>query len=107
MLSITDLIFHISPATRHRYIALATGAGIIVWMVIAIFGFAFQCRPSALNMITSGQCVNREAFYTFIAIFNLGLELSLVLQPAILTWGLNMSLSRRLTVVTCFLGRLL
>lgn len=107
MLSITDLIFHISPVSRHRYVALATGVGIIIWMAIAIFGFAFQCRPSAVNLFTSGECINREAFCTFIAMFNLCLELSLVLQPTILTWALNMPISRRITVVTCFLGRLL
>ena len=77
----------------------------IIWTVVAVTGFAFQCKfPHTWDFVQE-KCFDKKAFYTIIAVFNMIIEVGLVLQPAVVVWNLQLATKKKVIVILCFFGR--
>ena len=105
MLSTSQLVLNLSPQTSHRIVSWSISGATIVWTLVAVFSFAFQCGlPNTWDFV-NGQCYNQKALYTFIASANLVVELGLILQPTVVIWNLQLALRHKLKIIACFCGR--
>ncbi|KAF1935602.1 hypothetical protein EJ02DRAFT_516335 [Clathrospora elynae] len=61
---------HLQPHSRSKLVVNGLLCIIGLWTLVSILGLAFQCKIPYTWTITSSQCFNQSAFWTFVEIFN-------------------------------------
>ncbi|KAG4034539.1 hypothetical protein MFRU_003g04980 [Monilinia fructicola] len=105
-LSILVFIRSLTPNRLHRNLDTLSIILAVSWGITAGFGLAFQCdTPQTWNSLQN-ECMNRLAFFTCVEIFNILLDLVLMLLPILVIWNLKLSLNPKLVVISCFVPRI-
>ncbi|CAD6448045.1 e8905f50-b32e-4ff6-b4b1-9f5601b63a41 [Sclerotinia trifoliorum] len=100
-----DLLVVISPNVIHTRIKTILESLISTWCIGSIFALAFQCNlPKPRNSI-NGVCHDRAAFWRSVAALNIITDIALVALQVVMMRNLQMSLKKRLIVLSCFGSR--
>lgn len=81
------------------YIFLAI---IVTYYIIILFVKAFTCTPISLSWHlghAEGSCLNRAAIIIADSVISVTTDLAILLFPIALTWGLQMSVSKKLHII--------
>ncbi|RDW56656.1 hypothetical protein BP6252_14069 [Coleophoma cylindrospora] len=97
----------LSPTSTYSTIVKACKALVALWGVGAELAIAFQCSAPSFWSILSTKCFNQIAFWDFIGVMDILTDIAMIFLPAILVWSLQMSQSKKLTVVLAFGTRVL
>jgi hypothetical protein len=89
----------------HQLLILTTFAAAGCWGIVAVFSLLFQCSAPNFWQVLGNECVDRVALFTVIETLNALLDIVLITLPAIITWGLQIRLARRVVLVSTFLTR--
>ena len=75
------------------------------FFVCTIISTCLICRPISYtwDQSTKGTCGNQKSLELFIGIFNLLLDVALVILPMPVLWGLQMAISKKV-VLSCMFG---
>ena len=106
-MSVISLIWNITPVSSHRRSAQIVFAATLLWTTTALFGLAFQCHLPRPWDIANNVCIDRIAFYTFVEVLQMIIDLALIIIPFAIVWKLKLKTMPKLTVMGCFLGRIL
>jgi hypothetical protein len=106
-LSIVGFIFALTPDVTHRRVAGAIFSVAGVWMLVSVFGFAFQCDVPHTWKFLGNKCIKRLSFYTFVEVLNVLLDLMLALFPSFIIFGLQLDQKRKIITIGFFMSRLL
>ncbi|OJJ45844.1 hypothetical protein ASPZODRAFT_133712 [Penicilliopsis zonata CBS 506.65] len=77
------------------------GGAILVWAFTAEFAVAFQCQ---LPRPWTGQCFDRDAWWTYFAVNNMLIEAALIVLPALLV--IRLQTAKKKAALICFLLRI-
>ncbi|CRG90045.1 hypothetical protein PISL3812_07086 [Talaromyces islandicus] len=93
LIKLTIILFYrrvfITP--EFRFVANTLSIGCILWAIVALLGFALQCRPLSRqwDSTVSGTCDNQIAFIEGIQGINIFLDVSIFAVPWPMTWNLH------------------
>ncbi|PYH97385.1 hypothetical protein BO71DRAFT_417090 [Aspergillus ellipticus CBS 707.79] len=99
------LIYRITPGQHIRRASMITLITIGLWTVFAIFATAFQCRPQWRYL--PSQCAGEGTIAYPIMVFNILIDLALVVIPLVMLWNVQIALQKRLQIFAAFSSRLL
>ncbi|KAI9931265.1 hypothetical protein ASPWEDRAFT_34188 [Aspergillus wentii DTO 134E9] len=93
---------------RTRSVEWVLTLSIVVWGIIGIFAVAFQCKlPEPWNDLVPSRCFNRIAWWNYFEVTNLLIEVVLIVFPILMILDIQMSTTKKITVIVCFLTRIL
>lgn len=75
---------------------------IITYYIIILFVKAFTCTPIRLLWQVdslSGSCLNQQAIIIADSVISVATDLAILIFPVVLTWGLQMPISKKLHVI--------
>jgi len=92
--------------TRSFRIACYVTHGInFVFFVTVVLAACLICRPVSFNWDTTipgGMCGDQKSFELYIGIFNLLLDIEVVIMPMPVLWGLQMAISKKVMLSGMF-----
>ncbi|KAI2627542.1 hypothetical protein GGR54DRAFT_589432 [Hypoxylon sp. NC1633] len=106
--SLCAFVQHITPDSSHLRINswLLVLAGL--WAASAIIVSLFQCAlPTPWYYIDIERCVDRRAWWAYVAVLNMATEIGTVVLYFLMFWNLPISHSRKALVLTVFSSRTL
>ncbi|KAI1124191.1 hypothetical protein F5Y10DRAFT_285389 [Nemania abortiva] len=107
-LSISTSIQQLSPSAKHRRLDWALRIVVGLWLLTSILTLLFQCAlPAPWDYINGSRCINRKAWWSFIAVINVATEFFIVTLYFLIIGNLRMSLMRRSFILLVFSTRLL
>ncbi|KAI0908552.1 hypothetical protein F4823DRAFT_488362 [Ustulina deusta] len=106
--SISISIQQLSPSTTHQRLDWVLRLAVGLWVLSAVLTTLFQCAfPTPWDYIHGSQCINRRAWWAYVAVGNIGTEFFIVAMYFLIIGTLRMSLLRRSVVLLVFSTRLL
>ncbi|GFG09921.1 esterase EstB [Aspergillus lentulus] len=99
-----NLIRSISPSTSILRWCLMVQIGVGVWMLLALFGTAFQC-PAPYWEYSPSRCIGKGAIIYPIMSLNMALDAALIVLPIIMLRNVQMPRIQRLKVSSAFVSR--
>ncbi|KAI1346026.1 hypothetical protein F5Y01DRAFT_308593 [Xylaria sp. FL0043] len=106
--SISTFIRQLSRSTTHRKFDWILQALIGLWALTAVLICLFQCSlPTPWNYVHGLRCVDRRAWWTYVAILNIVTDLLTVALYVFIIGNLQIPRSKRLIILSMFLVRLL
>ncbi|KAI0406971.1 hypothetical protein F4802DRAFT_612614 [Xylaria palmicola] len=106
--SISASIQQLSPSATHQRLDLALRIVVGVWLLTGVLISLFQCAlPTPWDYVHSSQCIDRRAWWAYVAIINIGTEFCIIALYFLIIGNLRMSLARRSVVLLVFSSRLL
>lgn len=105
-LSVLIFIRSLTPKKLHRNLVTLSLMLTLCWGITAGFGSMFHCDPPQVWNFLDNKCINRMKFNTAMEIFNVFLDIVLILLPILVVWDLKLPLNPKLVVVSCFLPRI-
>ena len=76
----------------------------VAWTMYGVISTLFQCSPveKAWKRDMPGHCINMEAWYLSSSVWEVLLDIYILVLPMPIVWGLQMSLSRKALVALAF-----
>ncbi|KAI0418243.1 hypothetical protein F5X98DRAFT_338493 [Xylaria grammica] len=106
-LSLFISLTHLTPKDGHRHVNIALGGVVVLWFVPAILLSVFQCAlPAPWDFTHGRRCVDRDAWWSFVAVLNILTDFSIVALYVAIMSQLHVSLSKKLMLLTVFSTRL-
>ncbi|KAL8947503.1 MAG: hypothetical protein Q9222_006222 [Ikaeria aurantiellina] len=105
-LAVLLLLRKITPIVSHRRQILATEYLTVGWALIAESVLIFQCKMPYPWAILQDHCIDSSAFWYFVGIAQLLLDIALVLLPWIIVRRVQMDMHRKIVIACCFGSRL-
>ncbi|KAI0414961.1 hypothetical protein F5X98DRAFT_234345 [Xylaria grammica] len=106
--SISISIQQLSPSAMHQRLDFILRIVVGLWLVSAVLTSLFQCAfPRPWDYLHGSQCLNRRAWWTYVAVVNIGTEFFIVALYFLIIGTLRMSLARRSFVLVVFSTRIL
>ncbi|KAH7359538.1 hypothetical protein BKA66DRAFT_500717 [Pyrenochaeta sp. MPI-SDFR-AT-0127] len=108
-LSIISLLMILTAANLHRNLGLGLTGFIALWGIVSAFVTAFQCgtvEPWRFFKPNS-NCLDLASFWRGMGVINILTDLALILFPVHVIVTLQMSLSKKITILTFFGARFL
>ena len=105
-LSILLLYVQIFRPLRYiRYLAYSIGIFTICWSIMAILVFCLQCRPvqRIWNKFVPGTCINAWLFFVISSAINIVTNFVVLVLPMRATWGLQLPIPQRISVMGIFM----
>ncbi|KAF2676399.1 hypothetical protein K458DRAFT_379955 [Lentithecium fluviatile CBS 122367] len=104
-LSIISLLMILTASDQHRNLGISLTIFIALWGVVSVFVAAFQCGlDEPWKFIRAGsRCISLAAFWRGVAAMNMLTDLCLILFPVHVICTLQMSTSKKITIL-CFFG---
>ncbi|KAF1925229.1 uncharacterized protein M421DRAFT_103286 [Didymella exigua CBS 183.55] len=108
-LSIISLLMNITASDRHRHLGLGLTGFIALWGLVSVIATSFQCGGTYPWRTSSreGQCIDFIAFWQGMSVINMLTDLALILFPVHVIVTLQMSMAKKVTILTFFGARLL
>lgn len=106
-LAIVAFIHGLTPRKLDRRFNYAAGAFSILWLVVAAFIAAFQCRPPHPWDRVSGKCINYLDWWATITVLNIVSEVALVVLEMSIIAPLQMARQRKVSLIVLLNCRLL
>ena len=88
-----------------KWALYTTFALLVAWAITGFFTTVFQCAPVQEQwekIIVGGRCINWTAALTALAVINTVLNVSILVLPIPMIWGLQMPLRRKLAIIGIF-----
>ncbi|KAF2124995.1 hypothetical protein P153DRAFT_379080 [Dothidotthia symphoricarpi CBS 119687] len=105
-LSIISLLMILTASKLHRNIGLGMLGFIALWGVISEFATAFQCGElEPWRFIDQDSCLDLTAFWRGTGILNMLTDLALIVYPIHVIIMLQMSMTKKITILTLFGAR--
>ncbi|KAF1976186.1 hypothetical protein BU23DRAFT_528555 [Bimuria novae-zelandiae CBS 107.79] len=103
-LSIISLLTILTASNLHRKLGWVLGAFITVWGLVTEFVAAFQCgaRSPWVFLSEDTQCLSMVCFWRSFGALNMITDLCLILFPVHVLFALQMSVSKKITIVGFF-----
>ncbi|KAI1274446.1 hypothetical protein F5Y07DRAFT_214129 [Xylaria sp. FL0933] len=106
--SISISIQQLSPSATHQRLDWVLRLAVGVWVLSAVLTSLFQCAfPAPWDYIHGSHCINRRAWWAYVAVGNIGTEFFIVALYCLIIGSLRMSLLRRSMVLLIFSTRLI
>ncbi|KAI0541756.1 hypothetical protein GGR58DRAFT_414454 [Xylaria digitata] len=106
--SISISIQQLSPSATHQRLDFILRIVVGLWLVSAVLTSLFQCEfPTPWDYLHGSRCINRRAWWTYVAVVNIGTEFFIVALYFLIIGTLRMSLMRRSLVLLVFSTRIL
>jgi hypothetical protein len=106
-MSVISFVGTLTPVVLHHRMALALAAITAIWTIIALFGFAFACKPPSTWDYGGNQCIDIKAFYAFVEAASAVIDVLLVTLPVRIISNLQLVSKRKFTIVAFFSSRLM
>ncbi|KAF2623653.1 hypothetical protein BU25DRAFT_172087 [Macroventuria anomochaeta] len=106
-LSIISLLMILTASDRHRHLGLGLTGFIALWGVASVIATSFQCG-SAYPWRTADaerDCIDFIAFWQGMGVINMLTDLALILFPVHVIVTLQMSMAKKVTILTFFGAR--
>ncbi|KAL1605999.1 hypothetical protein SLS59_003123 [Nothophoma quercina] len=106
-LSIISLLINITASERHRHLGFGLTGFIALWGVVSVLVTSFQCgstypwRTGNLER----DCVDFIAFWQGMGVINMLTDLALILFPVHIIVTLQMSMAKKVAILTFFSAR--
>ncbi|ORY09604.1 hypothetical protein BCR34DRAFT_368527 [Clohesyomyces aquaticus] len=104
--SLCAFYLRLSPSKSFTYAVYAVALVSILHNLIAALGIVINCNPIAKYWdysITTGSCVNLNAFFLSVACINAATDLALLFLPIRIIWGLHLPMRRKISVAILLL----
>jgi hypothetical protein len=106
-LAILDLILQVfSAVSKFRIIIYVFEAATVAYVVACTLTWGFACRPFRYNWVIGPEvlehCPNLELKFLLSAIFNLVLDVCILVLPMPMLWTLNMSPRKKIAITFVF-----
>jgi hypothetical protein len=101
-LSILVLYLRLSPEKRFRTMVHAVSVCVVMYSLVASFGFLFACKPIAKTWdltITYGSCIDVSRIWTFSAVMNSATDIFILSLPIIMMWHVKIQRRRKIGVI--------
>ncbi|KAI3318886.1 hypothetical protein HD806DRAFT_511231 [Xylariaceae sp. AK1471] len=106
--SISSFIRQLSPSSIHKRLDWINRSVILSWLLSSTLISLFQCAlPMPWDYIHGRRCVDRRAWWTYVAVLNIITDLFTVALYVFIIGRLQISLSKKTVVLSIFLTRLL
>ncbi|KAL8708172.1 MAG: hypothetical protein Q9220_006933 [cf. Caloplaca sp. 1 TL-2023] len=105
-LAVLLLLRNITPIVSHRRKVFAVEVLTIGWALVTECVLIFQCQTPRPWAILQGHCINSAAFWYFVGIAQLLLDIVLVLLPWMIVRNVQMEMHRKIVIGCCFGTRL-
>ncbi|KAF2266928.1 hypothetical protein CC78DRAFT_614733 [Lojkania enalia] len=80
----------LQPSKNHQLYLKATQGFGFVWLIVSIFGIAFQCKLPQPWALLRNQCFDQRAFWAFVEATNLATNFAITVVLIAIVWGLQM-----------------
>ncbi|KAK1979899.1 hypothetical protein LZ30DRAFT_724896 [Colletotrichum cereale] len=105
--SILFMFLRIFPGDRVRLALWGTQAVNLMMCLACLFAALFQCQPLSLawkswSRDRSGRCINQPHLALSHGLFNVALDVWMLILPVIQIWRLNMKLRQKLGYISMF-----
>lgn len=80
---------NLQPHSRSKLVIRGLMGIVLVWTIISTFGIAFQCEIPRTWTLTTNQCFNQPAFWTFVEVLNGFTDLMLIAILCSIVWILK------------------
>lgn len=105
-LSLSAFIRNLTPVSRDHYHATILQILLTVWVVVALFGSAFQCQvPHTWD--TRGNCYDLNAWWYYFCASNIVTDVFIMGQALVLISRIQASLKKKTVFALIFLSRIL
>lgn len=106
-MSIISLLMILTASQTHRHMGFGLAGFIAVWGVLSEFVAAFQCGiHEPWRFLDSGdKCLDMVSFWKAMAVINIFTDFALVLFPVHVIATLQMSMSKKVTILVFFGAR--
>ncbi|KAJ4333747.1 hypothetical protein N0V87_007408 [Didymella glomerata] len=106
-LSIISLLMNITASDRHRHLGLGLTSFIALWGIVSVIATSFQCGSTYPWRMSDreSQCMDLIAFWQGMSVINMLTDLALILFPVHVIVTLQMSMAKKITILTFFGAR--
>ncbi|KAI1325440.1 hypothetical protein F5Y16DRAFT_264660 [Xylariaceae sp. FL0255] len=106
--SALDFVKTLSPVRLYRQIVIALSVFISLWLVAAVALNIFQCAlPTPWDYINGTRCINRPAWWTFVALLNILTDLALISLYILIFRKLQIATIKKVAIIAGFCTRLI
>ncbi|KAJ3568061.1 hypothetical protein NPX13_g6551 [Xylaria arbuscula] len=106
--SISISIRQLSPSVTHQRLDWILRILVGIWVLSSVLTTLFQCSfPRPWDYVHGSRCINRRAWWTYVAVGNIGTEFFIVAMYCLIIGTLRMSLLRRSIVLLIFSTRII
>ncbi|PMD55142.1 uncharacterized protein K444DRAFT_98884 [Hyaloscypha bicolor E] len=100
--SVAFLLLRLSPQKEHKLATYSILASSTLFMIISVFILAFRCDVAQPWIFINAQCTNLLVRWEVETVFDITTELALFSASIYLVKGLQLSLSKKVTVIFAF-----
>ncbi|KAI0023722.1 hypothetical protein F4780DRAFT_20289 [Xylariomycetidae sp. FL0641] len=106
--SLSFFIESLTPDSLHHRLNITLRISVGIWALTAIFVGLFQCKlPSPWHYLDNTSCIDRRAWWTYVAAFNMGTEVFTVVLYFLIFSNLRTASMRKAKVLSIFSTRIL
>lgn len=93
------------PLRYMRHLAYGIGVFTMCWSIMAILVFCLQCRPvqRIWDKAVPGTCINAWLFFVISSAINVVTDFVVLVLPMRATWGLQLPIPQRISVMGIFM----
>ena len=106
-ISILLLYHRIFETAAFRRKALIVGMVCITWCLIAICLEIFKCHPLSdafiPKILYTDHCIDTEAYYEGVTATNMAIDITMLLLPVHMVWGLSLPIRQRILLSSIFM----
>ncbi|EFQ88355.1 hypothetical protein PTT_15798 [Pyrenophora teres f. teres 0-1] len=107
-LSVLVIFYTIVEVQRWaRRIVIAVSVMILAWSIASLLAIAFQCDIPRPWVMERTRCFNTQIFWVMYCIIDMSTEVAIVMISVNLVAYIQVPLSQKVAVITCFLPRVL
>lgn len=95
------LYIRVFPTPKFKIAVYAVGTFVVAWCPAVLFADMFQCSPVAFiwdKSIKGGKCINKQAFYRYIAVPIVLSDVAVLVLPLPMIWQLRMTIKQKLAL---------
>ncbi|GAQ46283.1 hypothetical protein AKAW_01277 [Aspergillus niger] len=106
-LSVMVLFYSLLSSTGQSKSVLAATGLLLIWVVVMAIVVCLQCHPPEVWNIVGGKCLDVSGIWIAFGVMNILVEIMIIAVPSFIIFRLQLSLKRRLVVISCFGIRIL
>ncbi|GFN10674.1 hypothetical protein AtubIFM55763_009605 [Aspergillus tubingensis] len=106
-LSVMVLFYSLLSSTGQSKSVLAATGLLLIWVVVMAIVVCLQCHPPEVWNIVGGKCLDVSGIWIAFGVMNVLVEIMIIAVPSFIIFRLQLSLKRRLVVISCFGIRIL
>ncbi|KAE8153181.1 hypothetical protein BDV25DRAFT_38568 [Aspergillus avenaceus] len=101
-LALIQFIWSITPAASDRRTAIGLEVSTGLWAAIGVLVSAFECKPPRTWDLENGHCFNVGAWWNYLSISNILLEIGIIIQALLIIVGVHAHWTKKATLTSIF-----